>query len=114
MGLKEMQFCGSYKDETKGRSTLLYQIGPYFSRRPLNTQSRQGFLDSKEKDPFLFVSQTEVVVFIKLYLRINVLLNIENLVLRARSERMGHSAWRIAKKRVNNKWESVNSRGANA
>ena len=36
--------------------------------------------------------------------RKTILFNIENLVLRARSDRIEHSAWRIAKKRVSGKW----------
>jgi hypothetical protein len=47
---------------------MLYQIGPDSNRRLLNTCSQWGFLSCRKKDPFLFVSQTEVVVFIKLSL----------------------------------------------
>jgi hypothetical protein len=47
---------------------MLYQFGPCFNRTLLNTCSQWGFLSCRKKDPILFVSQTEVVVFIKLYL----------------------------------------------
>jgi len=47
---------------------MLYQFRPCFNRTLLNTCSQWGFLSCRKKDPLLFVSQTEVVVFIKLYL----------------------------------------------
>ena len=41
-----------------------------FSRQTSNTFSLWAFSNCRKTDPFLLISQTDVVVFLKLYLRI--------------------------------------------
>jgi len=52
--------------ELGGRWVMLYQFGPYFARRVLNTYLQRGFLDCRKKNPFLFVFQTGAVPFLRL------------------------------------------------
>ena len=72
--LRGEQFWGYGWLESGNRTAMLYEFGPCFSRTHLNICSQWGFLSCRKKDPFLFVSQTEAVVFSKLGLWMNVLL----------------------------------------
>ena len=65
---KGKQFEGCGRVESTVKYALLYEIGPQFRGMLRNIESRWAFWGCRVKDPFLFVSQPEAVVFSKLCL----------------------------------------------